>query len=67
MNKSGFLIPHVKGTYKGGDGKWYFIKALDMSKYLRRYRVTTGNYSAVAQLAKQKKQKKWISVFTSKQ
>lgn len=41
MNKSGFLIPHVKGTYKGGDGKWYFIKALDMSKYLRRYRVTT--------------------------
>lgn len=29
MNKSGFLIPHVKGTYKGGDGKWYFIKALN--------------------------------------
>ena len=41
MNKSGFLIPHVKGTYKGGDEKWYFIKALDTSKYLRRYRVTT--------------------------
>ena len=41
MNKSGFLIPPVKGTYKGGDGKWYFIKALDMSKYLRKYRVAT--------------------------
>lgn len=59
MNKSGFLIPHVKGTYKGGDGKWYFIKALDMSKYLRRYRVTT--------VSEAKKAKKWISVFTSKQ
>ena len=52
MNKSGFLIPHVKGTYKGGDGKWYFIKALDMSKYLRRYRVTT-----VSEAKKAKKMK----------
>ena len=40
MNKSGFLIPPVKGTYKGGDGKWYFIKAVTtqhpqgMSSYL---------------------------------
>lgn len=41
MSKSGFLIPPVKGTYKGGDGKWYFIKASDMSKYLRKYIVAT--------------------------
>ena len=43
LNKAGIKIPHFKGTYKGGDGKWYFIKASEMAKYLRKWWIGNVN------------------------
>ena len=50
LNYSGFEIPAgTSGTYQGGDGKYYFIKALTMSVYLNRtdvwglYKTTSYN------------------------
>ena len=41
LNNSGYNIPHVNGTMKGGDGKWYFLRAADMYKYLKRWTIRT--------------------------
>ena len=48
LNKAGIKVPYVKGsTFKGGDGKNYFLKASVMAEYLRKkwYLTTrdTGN------------------------
>lgn len=41
MNKAEFYIPHVAGTYKGGNGNWCFIKASEMGRYLKKWYVAS--------------------------
>lgn len=63
MSKAGFDIPHVAVTYKGGDGKWYFIKASQMSKYLKKWCVATVNnaYRVKNGLVYQHKDGNWVN------
>lgn len=39
LNEAGIIIPSVNGTYKGSDGRNYFIKAIDVANYLKKYYV----------------------------
>ena len=41
LNEAGIIIPSVNGTYKGSDGRNYFIKAIDVANYLKKYYVGT--------------------------